>query len=255
MWRIAFTLVFLTAIVATTPASACGECEYEDGFLKICLPKASCIIPNPVKTIPTVIEAIASGDPKKIAEAVGATYLQSTGCIGCNYAAQKVFPQLSESQINLIAGEGLLTFLVTGEPVLVIVDMAQNTARQISLAAPPANGGPIPPPPPARGVKQYTAGAECIIIRGKEIYAGWKTPPVMIDTATGAQLTFPDVDLRKGDIVNVTSRLCSEWDNPETGQTSVSQISFIYDRNQVITEPNANLIKYFLFGNERPVGS
>jgi hypothetical protein len=241
-------VISLLIICSSRAALACSDSDYKDKLTGLCLPKASSVLPNPVNSIPSILVAVTTGDPAKIAEAVGSVYLNSGACTGCTYAAQKIFPKLSKEQVNLIAGEGFLTFVGTGDPVITFVDVATNTAHQASLADDSSQGGPSVPRVVPRGPKQYSATADCILGRANEVYAGWKDAPVLTDVATGTPSTFPNVDLLEGDAIAVKSRLCDEWNDASTGQTAKAQASLVYKRNKLVTQPNPNLIKFFLIG-------
>jgi hypothetical protein len=249
-------LQILVAVVAAVsfvgvvhPALACGPCEYEDGLLKICMPKGGCLLPkNPLQDIPKVIDALKSGDPKKMSEAVGGVLTNSPGCIGCTYVAGKIAPTLGADQINYIVGEGFLTFLATDDPVLVVIDVTTNLATQLSLKH-QGDAVPAPPPPPARGHKTYSVEVDCIVQqKGKTTYAGSKKAPVLTDKSSGKVFTFPEVDLLDGDGLAVTAvRECKELNDPAKGSVALKSSTFSFEYSKVVPG-GASLLKYWLVG-------
>jgi hypothetical protein len=172
------------------------------------------------KTSARLFDAITHGDGQKVKEAIGDAFLTSPNCLGCKQFAQTVFPNLTPEQIDRIAGEGVLTFVGTQDPVLLVVDVANNIVRETSLK--PGPQPPIPPAPTttAPSPKVYTSGATCMLEKDRIVWVGWKdTPMVTNSNGQSFPLFSSGVSLQDGDIINVTSPSppCAGW---VTGLTS-----------------------------------
>jgi hypothetical protein len=207
---------------------------------------------NPVeaaKRAVTFAEAVASGDPHKVQSALGAIVLNSPSCLGCTQLAQAA-THLSTDQINTLAGEGTLTFLTTGDPVLVIVDTTAGVAAEMHMskteaAALPSSGQSNNAP---RSPLSYNANPDCVIEYKDQVWAGWKDSPVLSDLS-GKNFTFPRVNLSPGDLIHLHARQCSEMDNPSTGVHAVADAVLSYQTDNIVPVEKASTIVYFLVGH------
>lgn len=228
-------------------ANACGRCEYRDS-LGLCLPYDRCVIPQVIQSIPTVqalkvVDAIITGDERKIRESIGSAVINS-GCPLCTSVAHTILPNLSDQQINSIAGDGVLVWLATGDPVIVAIDLGTNIANAQSVRGPEEGPGATTQaqPVPGRHPPTYTATAECLSRNDLAKYvAGWKSPPEFTDEA-GNKGTFPDVDLRPGDTVVVTAPPCQKWE----GSIATAAINF-EATTYIAGKPEQ--IKFFIYGH------
>ncbi len=232
-------------------AKDCGPCYYKDAFGK-CLKKGGCIVKNlnPVeqgKRILSVAKAIKTGDAAAIRESLGDLLINSPNCSTCSTIARNIAPKLSEQQIKQAVGEGFLVFLATGDPVLVVVDVANNVVSQQSIKN--SDTAPAPPQQPGtnREAKIYSGVAECIVeYKNGYMYAGWKNPPQLIGS-DGKRFTVPEIDLRDGDVINLTARSCDGMNNEATGQKSIPTASIKYV-DQKTLNGDSNVIKWWLHG-------
>lgn len=229
---------FLAAILLSSTASlawSCGECEYEDD-LGICWTKGGCIIKqlNPIPQIGkavTLAVAIVQGDGDKIKATLGDVLINSPGCIGCLALAHNVLPNLTDDQIKSVVGQGFLTFMVTGDPILVTIDVATNIATQQGIKPKkpelPLATQPIATP---RNPKVYTLLGICMIQKAGDpnIYAAWRGPAAFIDPA-GVSHIHPDVDLATGDTLIITAPPCPQMDDGNHGQKSIESATLTFD--------------------------
>jgi hypothetical protein len=232
-------------------AVACGPCEYKDS-LGLCLPKGGCLVPNLGDVIAAPLSlaaAVASGNPENVKVALGNALVNSPGCIGCNYVATKIAPNLSDEQRKSIIGRGFLTFLATGSPVLVVIDVATNLSTQHPLSS--DESPPVAPVPPSRGTRTYSGNASCIIQKGTQIYGAWVDAPVLKDDASGQTATYPVVDLLAGDTLVLNAPVCSEQDDASTGQHAIASANLRYERSST-TPGGPTQLKYFLYGSQAP---
>lgn len=205
-------------------------------------------LPNldPIPHATNLAQGIVTGNQAQAREGLGGLLLNSPGCLGCAQIAQQVVPQLSPQQINRIAGTGFLTFLATGEPVLVLVSVSTAVATELRLGAPQ----PSPPGPPAsptpRPPQTYTATATCMVERNGEVWAGWSGAAVLTNSAQ-LSFTYPSVSLVAGDTLVVTSPDCG-WTDPSTSQVTLLQATFRYTRVQSTPNEQPEAIKLFLVG-------
>lgn len=251
MRKILILVTFLLASLTMAPwqAKACGDCEYREGITGVCLPKSGCIIPKPdviIKQTLSVIEAIASGDPKKVEQAVGDALVNSTGCLGCSYAAQKILPNVPKETINQAVGRGFFVFLGTGDPLLVFVAVADALQHPVATKRSPV---PLPPPPAERGTITFTSAVACIVQRQNEVHAGLLANTAMKNEKTGQTGSFPDVDLQIGDIVDLTAPYCPSWNDPSQGAESKTSARMIYTGSTTIPGEGPNRIRYVLSGS------
>ncbi|MBX4952108.1 MULTISPECIES: hypothetical protein [Rhizobium] len=227
-------------------AKACGRCEYKDSF-GICMPYDKCVIPQIIQSTPVVVgikvaQALATGDEKKIRESIGSAVINS-GCPLCISVAHTVLPNLSDQQINSIAGEGVLVWMATGDPVVVAIDVGTNIANAQTVKGPEQDPGAAQAQPvPGRHPPTYTATAECLSRNDLARYvAGWKGPPEFIDEA-GNKSTFPNVDLRPGDTVVVTAPPCQKWEG------SIAKAAINFETTTYIAG-KPEQIKFFIYGH------
>lgn len=253
-------IFFLCSTFATNSAFACGPCEYSDS-LGICWPYDKCVIPkvanqlNPITSVKNAISvavAVASGDPKQITQAVGNSLIQSPACLGCASVAHTLLPNLSDAQINEAVGTGFLTFIGTGDPVLVTLSVATNIATQQPVKQPataqtPGPSGRNPAIHASRTTQTYVAKAECLVTyKDGTAYAVWRDPATFTDTKGESHL-YPTVDLVKNDIVTLTAPICPAWNNPTTGQLSVTSVSLKFEAVNSLTG-DAKTLKWFVYG-------
>jgi hypothetical protein len=256
-YMLVFVLVCIGFTFNTNIAYACGQCGYSDS-LGICWPYDKCVIPkvlnqlNPVTQAQAVLgigAAVVTGDPKKVTQAVGNALVQSPNFLGCMSVAHAILPNLTDAQINQAIGDGFLTFVATGDPVLVTVDVATNIASQQPVKADDTPTPPAAPsaPPAHRKQKTYTATAQCLIeYKDGTVYGAWRDPATFTDTS-GHPHVFPAVDLLKDDIVTLTAPICASWSSPSTGQVSVTSATLKFVRVNPLTG-DAKTIKWFIYG-------
>lgn len=242
--------LFLVLSHEHAASKKCGPCEYKDSF-GLCLPKGGCVIQqlNPVeqtKRAVKVIDAISRGNPKEVASALGAALIDSPGCLACRSVAHNILPNLTDEQINGVAGRGFLTYLATGDPVLVVIDVAANIARQSSIkpTSPPPN---LTARPQNRQQKNYAAHADCMsVMPDGKVYAGWKESPSL--TAEDKKpFRYPEVDLFPGDIIEITAPLCASWDDKTTNVRALRSARLRYEGPSTVPG-SKDAIKWFLIG-------
>lgn len=247
----------LTMFLALPRVSeACGPCEYEDGLTHVCLPKAGCIIEqfNPItqaQKVLTLAQAIATDNTEAVKIGIGDLLINSPSCLTCASIAHNVLPNLSDQQIYSMVGEGFLVYLATGDPALVLIDVAANLATRQNVRAPQPTL-PVPvdskPKPNKRKAKSYETEAECLIQKKGDpnIYAAWKAPATFA-AADGSKHLFPEVDLKPGDTLSVKAPLCPTWVDPSNGQESLTAARFRFDGINHLTG-GSDAIKWFVFG-------
>jgi hypothetical protein len=257
--------IFVAVMTLKGVAEACGPCEYEDGILKICMPKGDCIIPpalvppNPLTVIVTVADAIKSGNVSELKRTVGEVVMSSTAVcgFGCKYVTTTILPNATPEQLHSIAGEGFLTYLASGDPILVAIDVGANVAQAQKVGAPRtappvAASGAAPKPTPKRGTKKYTATAKCMSKwKGKNtVYAFWTDPAAFVGT-DGSNHQFPTIDLLPGDILTVTSPKCPGFVDTASGGVSLETATFKYAK--VDSQPGpAERLKWIIVGTMQP---
>jgi len=110
----------------------------------------------------------------------------------------------------------------------------------------------VPPlPAPALGArarKQYQVSSPVCIsmpMNAGAIVAVWHMPPMLQDVATKVGATYPNVDLRVGDILTVAAPLCTAM-----GDGPVS-INYYYQFSNIVPRPNGT--PELEFGGRGPV--
>jgi hypothetical protein len=175
-----------------------------------------------VQTVQTVAEAVKTGNPEKVKEAVGELVLNnSLATLGAKQAAKEIFPELAPDQFERIVGAGVLTFVSSENVVLTVVSVADEFYAEYNMATKPPPAGPPKPVPAgqaARTAKTYSV--ECLSLsRWKrdngevELWAGFSEAPVFV-AEDGSKFTWPKVDIKEGDTVNISA---STNDLPDTG--------------------------------------
>lgn len=165
----------------------------------------------------TAAEAFSSGDLEKFKSLAGQLILNNNlATLGAIKAAKEVFPNIPAESFEKVAGAGVLTFLASGDVTLTVYSVA-NEFLAIYPNLDSEDDEDLDPPvlstaaPTARSTKSFTAS--CLKIWKKKkadgkvsIYAGFHVGPGTIFTdAGGNQFIWPDVDLRKDDIVDLTA--------------------------------------------------
>jgi hypothetical protein len=165
--------------------------------------------------------------------------------------ANRIFPQLTEEQISLIAGEGIITLGATGDPVIVALDGAANVAREVSIAKNPQGEPAVTP----SGSGQYFDGdADYIVldIRGgnNTIYAAWKDVPEFIEVGVSDEKKIP-FNLRKGDLIRLKAkRQCSEMTDGNAGLFWIDSIVMYYSGVKIVSGLSQDYLQFFLIGQK-----
>ena len=248
-----------TMLLTSSSVIACPEGYYSDDF-GICWPDSGYIERkgrqaaeeaarnmNPATQAGRIIalgQAIISGDRDRMVKALGDTVINSPGCIGCSVLTTTVINNLSKDQINKIVGEGYLTFIITGNPVLVFIDVGTNILKE-SQVTPPAQNPFSQPPSEIK--RQYSGNADCILkeINSNRIMAGWKSAPVLTGK-DGDAYTYPLIALNEGDTLILHAPICSQLNN--NVQTSVGEIIMKYKYSNTFPGKQADDFKVVFSG-------
>jgi len=257
MVRLFASLLLLMMVSFAGQAMACPDGYYKDGLFGVCLPYDKKVGEglNPVNNITNAVlitQGLAEGNGDKLKQGIGGMILHSQCAVACEAIAANVVPQLSPEQLKQIVGEGFIVFATTGDPYLTVIDVGANAARQMEINGQQATP-PIPaPPPPPRPQMEYTAVATCIVQHTATLktVAGWIDPPQL--TAGGVTYTFPAVDLREGDIIQLSAPNCPAGNNPGAGQQMLTAASISYLRADVMPG-GPQQMKIFITGMPKAV--
>ncbi|WP_276122703.1 hypothetical protein [Pararhizobium qamdonense] len=247
-------MVFALFTLFAEQAAACQQGYYRDSF-GFCLPGGSTVIQaiNPAVAIGygvQIVQGLAEGNGDKLKAGIGGLILQQQCAVVCDTVATNVLPDLDAVQLRKIVGEGFIVFATTGDPYLTVIDAVSNTAKQIELKnRTPVSTLPGVPPPTPRAKKTYAAVAVCIGLHKatNKMIAAWISAPTL--TADGTGYTFPMVDLRKDDLVQLSAPACPQMDNPETGYVSRTSALISFEESTVTTGGPEQL-KYFFLGQQ-----
>jgi len=200
---------------------------------------------NPLPDALTIAGAVVQGNISQAYGALGSLAVKSS-CPTCAVALNSYASSKDKAVVEEIIGRGLLIFISATEPELMLVDAGGNSSQSVPLTA-------APPPPIAasaapRAAKTYiVTGANCAIVHAqKAAAAGWIDPPSLVDSTTHAVSLFPNVDLRTGDTLMISSNDACKV--VPSGDSHVSSLNMIYDHQSVVTGP-APEMKYFFVGN------
>ena len=199
---------------------------------------------NPVPDTLNLFGSVVHGNIKQAYSSLGALVLKNS-CVACAAALHLYASRQDRGTIEELIGRGWLTY-VTGEPVLFVVGARGTNSRAISLSSPQAPQ--IPPTAAQRGEKTYRIkGANCAVVMTtkSQVTVGWVNPPTLVSVRTDAATTFPNVDLRAGDIIEVTSRDACKVS--PAGVTHVRTVRFSYEYPSVVPGLQTQM-KYFLTG-------
>jgi len=177
-------------------------------------------------------------------KALGDVVHNSPACIGCTVLTSSVLENLSKDQINKIVGEGFLTFVGTGNPVLVFIDVATNVIKE-SQASPPAKN---PFSPPSSEIKRkYSGSADCILKEknGNRIMAGWKNAPILTGE-DGVAYKYPLIALNEGDTIKLNAAICSQLNN--NNQTAIGNVTITYKYSNTFPGVGADEFKVVFNG-------
>jgi hypothetical protein len=251
--RVSYFKVLLTVMISftTTSAMACQDGYYSDSF-GICWPYDQTIgkqaeenldVKKQIGRVIALGDAILSGDRDRMASALGDAVLNAPGCIGCSALTTTVLQKLSKDQINKIVGEGFLTFVATGNPTLVVIDVAQKIIRESQITPPAENPFGKQPPPVSR---KYTGKANCIMQEknGDGVMAAWISNPELTGE-DGAVYKYPTLEISLGDNVKLTAPLCTQYNN--NNQTSITSVNLKYKYSNTIPGGEQQ-IKYIFYG-------
>lgn len=246
-------LTFLFLVFVGERAMACPEGYYRDDF-GLCLPGGGTVIQqlDPRTQISyglQILDGIATGDGDKIKAGIGGMILQTQCPVACDTVATNVLPDLDAAQLRKIVGEGFIVFAVTGDPYLTIVDTAANVARQIEIKKKTLSTIPGVPPPLPRAKKTYASTATCLGLHRatNKMVAAWIQAPTF--TSVEGTFVYPMIDLRTGDVVQLSAPPCEQMDNPEAGYVSLTTGLLVYDDGNVVPGGPEQL-KFFIWGQQ-----
>lgn len=163
----------------------------------------------------TAAEALATGDLDKFKELAGQLVLNNNlSTLGAVKAAKEVFPNIPKESFEKVVGAGVLTFISTGDLTLTVYSAADEFFAiypKLFAEKRPTPEAPATTELPDRPAKVFAANCLKIWKVAREdgrnlVYAGFHAGPATIfREKTGSEFLWPVVDLRAGDIVELTA--------------------------------------------------
>lgn len=153
--------------------------------------------------------------------------------------------------ISTIVGRGVILSSVGVPTVLVVADGVTGAAQAITLRGRGQEQPMQQPALPSRAAKSFVADtpAACIVDAaddGAKVTAGWVSAPAFVDEASRDSVQFPEIDLRKGDILKIRAPECAEYAKLP-GQRSLTEVVIAYDDSQIVPGSKEKM-KFFIWG-------
>ena len=206
--------------------------------------------PNIGGTVGQTWEAAKKGDWDTVAKGVG-DVLITVKCPLCAVAGQVILKKEDRALISTIVGRGVILSSVGVPTVLVVADGVTGAAQAITLRGRGQEQPMQQPALPSRAAKSFVADtpAACIVDAaddGAKVTAGWVSAPAFVDEASRDSVQFPEIDLRKGDILKIRAPECAEYAKLP-GQRSLTEVVIAYDDSQIVPGSKEKM-KFFIWG-------
>jgi len=237
-------------------ASACSDHEYRDDF-GICWPKggeierrAKQVVIESVIGPVEFVKKLSTGDLDAAYQRIGQFILTGPVCPQCKEIATSIFGSETTAELEQLVGKG---FVILLEPSMAPIILTYNpVSREVT-----SERVQEPDAPPIshvdktkfRGPKNFTVNpAVCIIVSDAgKVFGGYIAPPDLKDAETGAITSLWDTDLRKNDVLTLSSPLCPAEDKP--GQKSVATVVMTYENEAPMR--GAVEMRYALWGKKQ----
>ncbi len=232
----------LLALQGASPALACPSGQSRGAF--------GWCYPNIGGTVGQTWEAAKKGDWDTVAKGVG-DVLITVKCPLCAVAGQVILKKEDRALISTIVGRGVILSSVGVPTVLVVADGVTGAAQAITLRGRGQEQPMQQPALPSRAAKSFVADtpAACIVDAaddGAKVTAGWVSAPAFVDEASRDSVQFPEIDLRKGDILKIRAPECAEYAKLP-GQRSLTEVVIAYDDSQIVPGSKEKM-KFFIWG-------
>jgi hypothetical protein len=221
------------------------SCLPNSGTAANSLAKAANPLPNTLQ----LFGAVTQGNINQAYSSLGSLVVNSA-CVTCGAALSVYASTQDQDVIEQLIGRGWLAY-ASGQPMLFIVNAAGTQSTAVPLSPPAAP--PIATPLSPRATMTFiVTGANCAVVHASgaatiksQVTAGWVDPPTLVAIDTHVAATFPDIDLRDGDVIEVTSN--DSCQVVPAGDTHVKTVKIAYKYPTVV--PGATTaMKYFLTG-------
>lgn len=159
-----------------------------------------------------IIEAVKSGNLDKLKKSIGDLVLATNPMMnGAEKVVHAALPHIPEEDLSKVIGTGFLAFATTGGSGILTVISAAEEFFQIYKVEPGPDGPVAPAGPTPRPKKKLRVHATQLTQWNKpdgttELWAGFRRNPVFVDDK-GKRKTWPRLDIREGDEVDITARM------------------------------------------------